>query len=249
MEHHGSWRHPRRPVHRPRGVGQRRAHSDRPGQPRATPCRMGAAQRLGCAAGHADADGDLGEQRLHGRDAVGCRPGNPDPSYHCHFADLSAKLSRVNISPGLRTCASVAAAALFLGGLLGGCGLANKVKKVTGALQANKATIDQFTTNLRSGQPAAFQATYTTTGHSPATITYAVLPPNDMAIETAGVGSTTPAAAYARYVQNRHGQFWCQRAAAVGWSCTKLHSSGASGAQQMIAFYTPAHWATFLQGF
>jgi hypothetical protein len=149
----------------------------------------------------------------------------------------------------LRTCALVAAAALVLGGVLGGCGLATKVKKVTGALQANKATIDQFTSTLRSGQPAAFQATYATTGSSKSTITYAALPPNDLAIAAAGAGSSKLTAAYARYVQNRRGQFWCQRAAAGGWSCTKLHNTGAGGAQQLIAFYTPAHWATFLQAF
>src|ERR1700730_9567639 len=93
-----------------------------------------------------------------------------------------------------RTAGVVAIAiALMLTGLgLTGCGVVRAVSKGTNAVQANKATIHQSPTSLKSGQPKAFEATYVTTGSSPARIVYAVSPPKDLAFkETARGGNAS----------------------------------------------------------
>ena len=57
-----------------------------------------------------------------------------------------------------------------------GCSVVSKVKQAVHNVEGNKATIDSFTQNLQSTKDTAFEATYTTTGSSPATIVYAVDP-------------------------------------------------------------------------
>jgi hypothetical protein len=135
-----------------------------------------------------------------------------------------------------------------LGATATGCGVVSTVKKVAGAVQANKAIIDQFSGNLQAGQPTQFEATYTTTGTAPSTVTYAARPPADLAI-AASVGGSGPATADARFIVNSAGQFSCTRAVAGGWDCTKMHKTGTAGAQQLLAIYTPGHWVAFLQAF
>jgi hypothetical protein len=137
---------------------------------------------------------------------------------------------------------------MVLAAAVAGCTVVRTVHKIAGAVQANKTIIDQFTGDLRSGQPTAFQATYMTTGSAPSTITYAVQPPADLAIAVAGVGSKA-AVPYVRYIGAASGQFWCARAAVGGWACTKLHKNATTSGHQLLDLYTPAHWVTFLQGF
>jgi hypothetical protein len=153
----------------------------------------------------------------------------------------------VRIGPGLRAGVLAVAVTVMVGAAATGCSVVNAAKKVAGAVQANKAIIDQFNGNLRSGQPTQFEATYTTTGSTASTITYAVQPPNDLAI--AASGGSGAAAADTRFVVNSAGQFSCARATVGGWACTKQHANGTGGAQQILAIYTPAHWVTFLQDF
>jgi hypothetical protein len=45
-----------------------------------------------------------------------------------------------------------------------------------------QGTIDAFTTRLKSGKATPFKATYVTTGSSAATIVYAVMPPEGIAV-------------------------------------------------------------------
>jgi hypothetical protein len=140
-----------------------------------------------------------------------------------------------------------AAAAVAVSAAATGCGVVSAVKKAAGTVQANKAIIDQFSGNLRAGQPTQFEATYTTTGSTPLTVTYAVRPPTDLAIAS-GVGSGL-ATANARFIVNSAGRFSCARAAVGGWTCTKLPANGTGGAQPLLAIYTPGHWVAFLQAF
>ena len=62
-----------------------------------------------------------------------------------------------------------------------GCGLAKAVRKVADTVHSNKATIEEFTSKLKSGQPAQFEVTYVTTGSRPSKIIYAVRPPDLLA--------------------------------------------------------------------
>jgi len=154
----------------------------------------------------------------------------------------------VRISPGLRAGAVAAAAAVVLGAAATGCGVVGAVKKVAGAVTANKTIVGQFSGNLQSGQPTQFQATYSTTGSTPSTVTYAVRPPSDLAITTS-VAGTNLATADARFIVNSSGQFSCARVPVGGWTCAKQPKNGAGGPQSLFDLYTPAHWVTFLQDF
>jgi hypothetical protein len=151
-----------------------------------------------------------------------------------------------------RTAGAVAIAlALTLTGLgMTGCGLVRAVKKVTSAVQANKATIDQFTTSLKSGQPKAFEATYVTTGSSPSRIVYAVLPPKDLAFKENASGAN--ADNNLDIVVNSSGEYACTppfSGSGPRWTRQQMGRANAAAQNQILGFYTPAHWVTFLQAF
>ena len=63
-----------------------------------------------------------------------------------------------------------------VGALATSCSVVSKVKQAVHTVEGNKATIDSFTQNLQSTKDTPFEATYTTTGSSPATVVYAVDP-------------------------------------------------------------------------
>jgi hypothetical protein len=151
-----------------------------------------------------------------------------------------------------RTAGAVAiAVALTLTGVgMTGCGLVRAVKKVTSAVQANKATIDQFTTSLKSGQPKAFEATYVTTGSSPSRIVYAVMPPKDLAFKENARGAN--AGNSLDIVVNSSGEYACTppfSGSGSRWTCQQMGRANAVAQNQILGFYTPAHWVTFLQAF
>src|SRR5271167_219734 len=75
-----------------------------------------------------------------------------------------------------RRIGSLAALLVAVGVLATGCSALSKVKQAVHTVEGNKATIDSFTQNLQSTKDTAFEATYITTGSSPATIVYAVDP-------------------------------------------------------------------------
>jgi hypothetical protein len=144
------------------------------------------------------------------------------------------------------------AIALMLTGLgLTGCGIVRAVRKVTNAVQANKATIDQFTTSLTSGQPKAFEATYVTTGSSPARIVYAASPPKELAFkETARGGNAS--STNLDIVVNSAGEYACTppfSGSGSRWTCQQMGTASAAAQNQILGFYTPAHWVTFLRAF
>jgi hypothetical protein len=140
----------------------------------------------------------------------------------------------------------VAVAALLIAGLTG-CGVVAKINNVRHAVDANQAAIKAFTTGLESGEATPFSATYTTAGGSPTTITYAVKPPADVTFMESAQGSGT---ADLDLVSNGSGEYSCTSAGgSSGWSCQKLSKAEALAQNQIVDFYTPSHWVTFLQAF
>lgn len=140
----------------------------------------------------------------------------------------------------------LALAALLIAGLTG-CGVVAKINNVRHAIDTNRSAIKAFTQGLKSGEATAFSATYVTTGGSPTRITYAVKPPADVTFAEAAQGS---GAANLDLVSNSSGEYSCTSAgAASGWSCQKLGKAEAVAQNQIVNFYTPSHWITFLDAF
>jgi hypothetical protein len=140
-----------------------------------------------------------------------------------------------------------------------GCGIAGAVKKVAHDVSANKAIIGQFTSTMKSGEAMTFEATYLTTGASPARIVYAVRPPNGLAFQATMSGSGT-GVSNVDIVVNSAGEYSCSPPSASGtgssgtgsgsaWSCQKLGTASAATRNKILSFYTPAHWVVFLRDF
>jgi hypothetical protein len=129
------------------------------------------------------------------------------------------------------------------------CGVINKVKTAVHDIRGNKATIDAFNTKLQSGAATTFEATYVTTGRAPATIVYAVQPPQGVAFNltpTGGTGDTAPV----HLVANASGEYACtQQSSAAQWMCQKLGTADAKTQNEIFSLYTPAHWIGFLRDF
>jgi hypothetical protein len=149
---------------------------------------------------------------------------------------------------GRRELAVALVAALVMSAALAGCGLGKTIQKVADTVHANKATIDQFTSKLKSGQPAQFQVTYVTTGSSPSKIIYAVRSPDQLAI-TDSLSSGGAVAGNASFIVNSAGAYACTRGSNAAWTCDKLPKTGAAADKKLLDIYTPAHWITFLQDF
>jgi hypothetical protein len=154
------------------------------------------------------------------------------------------------------TCRSASAlAALVLAGLsVSACSVVKDVSKVAHDVEGNKSTIDAFTTKVKSGEAVPFEATYVTTGSSPATIVYAVKPPNGLLFKDtpSGTASTNSNGANSfEVVVNPSGEFACTppSGATTTWTCQKLDPATAATENKIFDFYTPSHWITFLRDF
>ena len=136
---------------------------------------------------------------------------------------------------------------LVVGGLASGCGVVGKVKQTVHTVEGNKATIDSFTQNLQSTKDTPFEATYTTTGDSPATVVYAVDPSSGgLAFHQTQSGSD---ASYVQVIVNMSGEYVCHQSGSGGtWSCQKLGKADAATENKIFDVYTPSHWITFLNG-
>jgi hypothetical protein len=135
---------------------------------------------------------------------------------------------------------------------LTGCGAINAARNAVHDVEGNKATIDAFTNKVKSGESTTFEATYVTTGSSPATIVYAVQPPTGLAFtETPSAGASSGGnPTSVDLIVNSSGEYSCTPpAAGSGWSCQKLGTSSAATENQIFDFYTPSHWITFLDDF
>jgi hypothetical protein len=166
---------------------------------------------------------------------------------------MMPKNGRLVIPADRRGMAAVAVAVLLGSAGLAGCGLGkavNSVQQVTHAVAANKATINEFTSSMRTDSPTTFEATYVTTGKSPTTVLYAVRQPKGLAFRE------TPSSAHGvstvDVVVNSSGEYSCsppESASGSPWSCQKLGNADKVVENQILDFYTPGHWVAFLREF
>lgn len=158
-----------------------------------------------------------------------------------------ARLGMVDLTEGRRHRAPVSLV-LVLGVAalaLSGCGVVKAIEhkaenKVISALGSHNKTMDAFTTKLNTNINTAYEATYVTTGSSPAAITFATSPPKDFFFEG---GSSTGD----RLLQNSTGSYTCLKSTSGGWSCTKLSASTFDTAKVAYALYSGKYWVTFLR--
>jgi hypothetical protein len=154
-----------------------------------------------------------------------------------------------------RSAAGAVAIALAASGFgLTGCGVVKAVKTVTHDVESNKSTIQAFTSNLKSPAATTFEATYQTTGGSPATIVYAVRPPDGLAFRDTPSGGSSSGISRVDLVANSSGEYACTppssgSGSGSGWSCEKLPAASAVTRNKILGFYTPAHWVAFLRDF
>src|ERR1022692_401853 len=99
----------------------------------------------------------------------------------------------------------------------------------------SRGTIDAFTTRLKSGKATPFEATYVTTGSSPATIVYAVMRPEGIAVRDTPSGGGAGSAGISRrdIVANASGECSCTppstgSGTSPGWSCQQLGAVSAA---------------------
>jgi hypothetical protein len=149
--------------------------------------------------------------------------------------------------PASRRRAAIAAA-LVVGGVgLTGCTVVKAAEKVEHTVKGNKDTIDNFTNTIKSSNGATFEATYVTTGSSPATVVYAVEPPQGLAFQDTPSGTSSP---NVDIIVNSSGEYSCSPSgSASGPTCQRLGTADAKAQNQIFDFYTPSHWTSFLKGF
>jgi hypothetical protein len=118
-------------------------------------------------------------------------------------------------------------------------------------VEGNKATVDSFTSTMKSSAATPFEATYVTSGKKPATVVYAAQPPTNLAFTETQSGSHD-GATNINIVVNGSGEYSCIPASTGSGgvpSCEKLGKADAASQNAILDFYTPAHWVTFLHGF
>jgi len=138
-------------------------------------------------------------------------------------------------------------ALMAVGVLAASCSAVGRIKQAVHAVEGNKATIDSFSQKLQTTNDAPFEATYTTTGSSPATVVYAVDPSSGgLAFHETQTGSD---AANVQVIVNSSGEYLCNQSGAAGaWSCQKLSKADAATQNEIFEIYTPSHWINFLKG-
>jgi hypothetical protein len=155
---------------------------------------------------------------------------------------------------------TLVAAAVVAAASLGaaGCSAIGKAKtavktghNIEQNIEANKATINTFTANMKSSESATFEATYVTTGKSPATIVYAVQPPKGLAFTETPSHHAKGTVGRVNIVANSTGEYFCTppSGSSSTWSCEKASALDAQDENKLFDIYTPAHWVGFLKGF
>jgi hypothetical protein len=154
------------------------------------------------------------------------------------------------IVPRRLRLALVAATMIALVALTGGCSVVRAVNKIAHTVGTNKTRIDAFTQKVQSGESTTFEAIYQTTGTSPATITYAVEKPYGLVFKDTPSRASSSGDEF-NIVVNQSGEYACTppSASQPRWSCEKVPSQSISTENQIIDFYTPSHWVTFLNDF
>jgi hypothetical protein len=149
-----------------------------------------------------------------------------------------------------RRLVTVVVGTLVVAAGLSGCAAVHAVKAanhVRHNVQGDRHTIDTFAATLKSGTATPFVATYATSGHSPATIRYAVQPPDGLDFSDTPSGSGGPSF---HLVANSTGEYACEPSTSSGTAptCEKLGRAAAASRNQILDFYTPSHWVNFLKG-
>jgi hypothetical protein len=145
-------------------------------------------------------------------------------------------------------------ALVVIGLAFGGCGVVKAIRtarRIVGSVQGNRATIDSFTSTIKSGEATPFEATYETTGSAPATVTYAVQPPTGLAFILNPAGTSDSNGSSVHLIVNSSGEYSCTASAGSGSgvTCQKLGAADRADENNIFDFYTPSHWVTFLQDF
>ena len=119
----------------------------------------------------------------------------------------------------------------------------NAVKAVHNLLHGS-AAINSLSAKIKAGDSTtSYDATWVTTGSSPATISYAATPPHDFAFV-----DTTSSGAQTRLFASTAGQFECSRSSAsAAWQCLKTDLSGLNTSKLAYALYSGAYWIDFLK--
>jgi hypothetical protein len=123
-------------------------------------------------------------------------------------------------------------------------------RSIEKSVKGNRATIDSFTTSMKSSESATFEATYKTSGKSPATVVYAVKPPNGVSFTDSPTGKKG-GTGRVHIIANASGEYVCTPGpgAHSATRCEKATALGASAENSLYDFYTPSHWIGFLKGF
>jgi hypothetical protein len=156
----------------------------------------------------------------------------------------------------MRTSTAVLGVALVAGAVaVSGCSAVGKADKAVKAghsieqsVKGNQATIDSFTTSMKSSQTTPFEATYRTSGASPATVVYAVKPPNDVSFTTTPSGSGSSSGPV-QIIGNAQGEYFCTTTSSNPPQCEKTSKLDTTAENGLLSFYTPAHWVNFLKTF
>jgi hypothetical protein len=125
---------------------------------------------------------------------------------------------------------------------LSGCSAVKAANNIRHDVDNNKATISGFTKQIKNGEAKPFEATYVTTGASPATIVYAVQPPTGLLFTETQAHSK--GAGNVDIIVNSAGEYSCNKL-----NCQRLSPVKSKTENELFNFYTPAHWITFLQDF
>ncbi|MGO8721892.1 MAG: hypothetical protein ACLQRM_03980 [Acidimicrobiales bacterium] len=130
---------------------------------------------------------------------------------------------------------------------LTGCSALNKavnVVKTVHNLMHGSAAINSLTSKIQTGDATtSYDATWVTTGSSPATISYAATPPHDFAfVDTTSTGQL-------RLFAGSAGEYECNKQSASGdtWSCIKAQGAEINTDKLVYALYSGAYWIDFLK--
>jgi hypothetical protein len=142
-------------------------------------------------------------------------------------------------------------ALVLAGWSLSACAVIRDASKVAHDVKGNKSTIDAFTTKVKSGEALPFEATYVTTGSSPATVVYAVNQPTGLLFEDTPSRTSGANGVGFRIIVNPTGEFVCTppSGSTKDWTCQKLDPATATTENKIFDFYTPSHWVAFLREF
>jgi hypothetical protein len=127
------------------------------------------------------------------------------------------------------------------------CGVVHAINRVEHDVQHNKTIIDEFNNGLKSGEAVPFEAVYKTTGANPATVEYAVKPPQDVLFTEDQSGGSS---SQVHIVVNATGAYSCTPPSAGGhWTCQRIGTANSVSRDAIVDVYTPSHWVNFLTAF